>query len=110
MARVTQTVERQTNLLELLSELSSNIFMCMEVNQRVESTVQTHKAPTYLMRNEDSVIPFMAYPLFGKNSWPEVEVSKYMIGDVTDREEKNQDEQQLQASLFQYFVSSLQCQ
>lgn len=28
-----------------------------------------------------------------------------MIGDVTNREEKNQDAQQLQASLFQYLVS-----
>ena len=83
--------------------------MCMEVNQRVESTVQTHKDTTYLTSNVDSVIPFTAYPLFGKNSCQEVEVSEYMIGDVTDRKEKNQDEQQLQASLFQYLISSLQC-
>ena len=30
-----------------------------------------------------------------------------MIGDVTNREENNQDEQQLQTSLFQYLVSGI---
>lgn len=79
----------------------------MQVDQRVESAVQTHEAVAQLPSNVDSIEPFVTDLLFGQNSRQEVEVLEYVEGDVTDGEEKNQNEQQPQASLFQYLVSGV---
>lgn len=85
---------------QTVSKRSGDVFMSMEVNQRVESTVQTHQAPTELMSDVDTVRPFTAQLPTGQKSRPKVEVLQYVIGDVTNGEKKNQDDQQLHASLF----------
>lgn len=56
------------------SERSQDVFISTEVNQRVESTVQTNKATTELTGDVHTVRPFWAHLPIGLNSWPKVEV------------------------------------
>lgn len=90
-----------------LPKRSKDVFISAEVNQRVESTVQTHQAPTELLSDVDAVRPFTAHLPTGQESGPKVEVLEYVIGDVANREKKNQDDQQLHTFLFQDLVRGI---
>lgn len=79
----------------------------MEKNQRVESTVQNHKATADPVTNVDAVVPLATYSVLGQDSGPQVQVLEHVVGDVAHREEKNQDEQQPQAFLFQFRISGV---
>lgn len=95
------------SLPHTFSKRSRDAFISTEVNQRVESTVQTHQAPTELTSDVDTVRPFLAQLPTVQKSRPKVEVLEYVVGDVTDREQKHQDDQQLHTFLFEYLVGGI---
>lgn len=91
--------------LKQFSELWRDVLTYLKINQRVESTVQTHKATTDLMSDIYFISPAHEYLPFGQNSWPHVEILEDMKWYITNGEEKDQDEQQFQAPLFQFLVN-----
>lgn len=63
-----QPAERPLSSAEQRSELSGNVFISVEVNQRVEGTVQAYKTATYPVSDVDPVRPLMTHLLFGEDS------------------------------------------